>query len=112
MTFRASFHFDMRPDWEDAIKEGRKTIDVRVNAQPYADVNNGDIIRYRSTEVKVKKIRAYPSLSDMLAYEDFRKVAPGAKDLQEAIQRLLEEIPHAEPSHGLLAFEIEALRKA
>lgn len=111
MTFRASFHFDMPPKWEEAIKEGRKTIDVRINIQPYADVNKGDIIRYNSTEVVVKKIRPYPSLSDLLAYEDFRKVVPDSKNLGEAHKRLIEEFHHDEPPHGLLAIEIEPLKK-
>ncbi len=109
MTFRASFHFDVKPEWEKDIREGRKTIDVRINAQPYADVNKGDIIQYRSAKVKVKKIRAYPGLSDLLAHEDYRKVVPAAKTHQEALQRLLEEIIHMEPPHGILAFEIESV---
>jgi ASC-1-like (ASCH) protein len=109
ITFRASFHFDIRPEWERDIREGRKNIDVRINAQPYADVNKGDIIRYRSAKVKVIKIRAYPGLSDLLAHEDYRKVVPSAKNHQEALQRLLEEITHMEPPHGILAFEIENL---
>ena len=109
MTFRASFHFDLKPEWEKDIREGRKTIDVRINAQPYADVNKGDIIQYRSAKVKVKKIRAYPGLSYLLAHEDYRKVVPSAKTHQEALQRLLEEITHMEPPHGILAFEIESV---
>ncbi len=112
MTFRASFHFEMPPAWEDAVKEGRKTIDVRVNIQPYADVNKGDIIRYNSTDVIVKGIRAYPSLSDLLAYEDFRKITPDVWDVHDAHKRLLDEFHHDEPSHGLLAFEIEPLKKS
>jgi ASC-1-like (ASCH) protein len=107
MTFRAQFHFDIKPLWEEAIREGKKTIDVRVNAQPYADVNKGDIIRYRSTKVKVKKIFAYPGLADLLAHEDYKKIVPEAKNHQEALSCLLEEIHHNEPPHGILAFEIE-----
>jgi len=109
MTFRASFHFDVKPEWEKDIREGRKTIDVRINVQPYADVNKGDIIRYRSAKVKVTRIRAYPGLSDLLAHEDYRKIVPEAKSHQEALQRLLEEITHMVPPHGILAFEIESV---
>jgi len=109
MTFKASFHFEVKPEWEKDIREGRKTIDVRSNVQPYAEVNKGDIIQYRSAKVKVKKIRAYPGLSDMLAHEDYRKIVPEAKNHQEALRRLLEEITHMEPPHGILAFEIESV---
>ncbi len=52
MTFRASFHFDVKPEWGKDIREGRKTIDIRINVQPYADVNKGDIINYRSALLK------------------------------------------------------------
>ncbi|MEW6001999.1 MAG: ASCH domain-containing protein, partial [Nitrospirota bacterium] len=107
MTFRASFRFDIRSEWEEAIRKGQKTIDVRINVQPYADVKKGDIIRYHSLKVTVKKIRAYPDISDLLAYEDYRKVVPEAKNFQEALKILREEFPHIEQPHGILAFEIE-----
>lgn len=110
MTFRASFHFDIRPEWEKSVREGLKTIDVRVNSQPYADVNKGDVIHYRSIKVKVKKIRAYPGLNDLLAYEDYRKVVPEAKSHEEALRKLIEDILHIEPPHGVLAFEIENIK--
>lgn len=109
MTFKASFHFDIKPEWEEAIREGRKNIDIRINSEPYADVKKGDIIRYRSTKVRVKKIRAYPGLSDLLAHEDYGKVVPEAKSHQEALQRLIEVIPHMAPPHGILAFEVEKI---
>jgi len=110
MTSKAPLHFTIKSKWEDAIREGLKTIDIRVNAKPYADVEKGDIIQYSSTKVMVKKIRAYPGLSDLLAHEDFRKVAPEAKTYQEALKKLLETIPHNEPPHGVLAFEIEKVK--
>jgi aspartyl-tRNA synthetase len=45
----------------------------------------------------------------LLAHEDRRKIVPEAKDNQEALQKLLEAIPHNEPPHGVLAFEIERM---
>ncbi len=110
MTFRASFHFDISPEWEEAIKKGKKTIDVRVNINPYADVKKGDLIRYGSTEVVVRKIRAYPGISDLLAYEGYEKVVPGAANLQEALKTLLEIFHSKERPHGMLAFEIETVK--
>lgn len=104
----ATFHFDMDPDFEEAVREGAKTIDVRVNIAPYADVNKGDIIRYRSAEVRVRAIRAYPCLHDVVSYEDFKKIVPDASDPNEAHQRLMEVFPD-EASHDMLAFEIALL---
>jgi len=48
-------------------------------------------------------------ICDLLAHEDYRKVVPTAKTHQEALQRLLEEITHMEPPHGILALEIESV---
>lgn len=109
MTFKAPLHFSIKPQWEEAIREGHKTIDVRVNAKSYADVETEDVIRYSSTKVRVKKIRAYSGLSDLLAHEDYKKIVPEAKSTQEALQKLLEAIPHNAPPHGVLAFEIERI---
>lgn len=111
MTSKAPLHFDIKPQWEEDIREGRKTIDVRVNAKPYADVEKEDVIRYSSTKVRVKKIRAYPGLSDLLAHEDRRKIVPEAKNNQEALQKLLETISRNEPPHGVLAFEVEKVEQ-
>jgi len=111
MTFRASFHFDLDPRWEEAVRRGRKTIDVRVNIDPYADVKKGDLIRYGSTEVVVRKIRAYPGISDLLAYEGYENVVPDAADFQEALKTLVGIFHSKGPPHGVLAFEIEPVEE-
>jgi ASC-1-like (ASCH) protein len=99
----------MEPDMEEAVRDGRKTVDVRVNIKPFADVDKGDVIRYRSAEVRVKRIRAYPGLSDLIAYEGWKRIIPWAKDQTEAHARLLKKVSHESPTHGLLAFEIELI---
>ena len=107
MTFRANFRFDLDHELEEAVREGRKTIDVRVNIQPFADVNKGDIISYHHTEVKVSHIRTYPGLGDLVAYEDYRKIIPGAKDRNDALRTLRKGILVKNPPHGVLAIELE-----
>ena len=59
----------------------------------------------------MKKICAYPGLSDLLAHEDYRKIIPEAKSHQEALKIMLQEITHMEPPHGILAFEIEKIEE-
>ncbi len=110
MTSKISFHFVIKPEWESAIRDGRKTIDVRVNAEKYAEVKKGDDIYYSSTEVRVKGIRAYPGLEDLLYHEDYRKVVPGAKTADEALHALRSVGFHGESPHGVLAFEIEFIK--
>ncbi len=107
MTFRAKFRFDLPHDLEEAVREGKKTIDVRVNIQPFADVKKGDVIAYHHTEVQVSHIRAYPGLGDLIAYEDHTRIIPGARDKNEALQRLMDEMLDKKPAHGVLAIEFE-----
>jgi len=111
MKSRALFYFDMEGKWIEAIKEGRKTVDVRVNIQPYADVKKGDIICYHGVDVIVKKVNAYYGLNDLLNAEGIKRVVPEASDINEAIRALKFKVHEIERPHGLLAFEIEALPK-
>lgn len=80
----------MRPEWEDAIRSGRKTIDARLVADDIADVRVGRIIRYPGARVRVTEMRFYPGLDDLLAHEDWRRIAPDAAEAG-AIRRVLEE---------------------
>lgn len=110
MTVKASFRFVIKPEWEEAVREGRKKIDVRVNAEKYADVKSGDIIHYSATKVRVTGIRGYPGLEDLLHHEDYRKVVPGAKSAQDALEQLRAVGLHDAPAHGVLAFEVEVVK--
>ncbi len=55
-------HLSIRPEWENPLREGRKTIDARLVAD---------------------------DIADLLAHEDWRRIAPDATDASE-IRRLLE----------------------
>lgn len=112
MASRAKFRFDLPHDLAEAVREGRKTIDVRVNIQPYADVKKGDVLSYRDAEVVVRRIQGYRSLGDAVAYEDYTRIVPGSKDRNEALARLREYILEDSPPHGLLAIEFVPPRAA
>jgi ASC-1-like (ASCH) protein len=83
-------HLSMRPEWEDALRGGRKTIDARLVADDIADVRVGKIIRYPGARVRVRHMRFYSGFADLLAHEDWRQIAPDAADASD-IRRLLEE---------------------
>jgi ASC-1-like (ASCH) protein len=80
----------IRPEWEDAIRSGRKRIDARLVADDIADVTVGAIIRYPGARVRVTRMRFYPGFGDLLAHEDWRRIDPDAAEPEE-IRRLLEE---------------------
>ena len=86
----ATRHLKTRPEWEDALRSGLKTIDARLVADDIAGLEVGDVVLYAGAAVRVRHIRFYPGFGDLLAYEDWRRIAPGASDRKE-VQRLLEE---------------------
>ncbi len=83
-------HLSLRPEWEDAIRAGRKTIDARVVGDDIADVDVGDVIRYPGARVRVTHIRYYPGFGDLLAHEDWHRIAPDATGPGE-LRHLLED---------------------
>jgi ASC-1-like (ASCH) protein len=101
-------HLSMRPEWEGAIREGRKSIDARLVADDIANVKVGSIIRYPGARVRVTHMRFYAGLNDLLAHEDWRRIAPDAADAEQ-LRRLLEE-GHEASAHrrGAVAIEFEA----
>ena len=102
-------HLSIRPEWEDAIRSGRKTIDARVVADDISEVKVGGIIRYPGAHVRVTHMRFYSGFGDLLAHEDWRRVDPDATSPDE-LRRVLES-GHEVTVHdrGAVAIEFEQL---
>jgi ASC-1-like (ASCH) protein len=98
-----------RPEWEDAIRSGAKTIDARLVADDVADLHTGQIVRYPGARVCIRRIRYYSGFRDLLAHEDCQRIAPGLSDRDELL-RVLEEGHEATiRASGAVAIEIERL---
>ena len=98
-----------RPEWEDAIRNGTKTIDARLVADDVADLRTDQIVHYPGARVRVRRIRYYPGFRDLLLHEDWRRIAPAMADA-DALLRLLEAGHEATiASSGAVAIEIEPL---
>jgi ASC-1-like (ASCH) protein len=102
----------MRPEWEDALRDGRKTIDARLVADDIADVSVGEVIRYPGARVRVRHMRYYTGFADLLAHEDWRRIAPDATSREEL--RVLFERGHEATvrATGAVAIEVEPLDSA
>ena len=102
-------HLSMRPEWEDAIRDGRKDIDARLVADDIANMKVGSVIRYPGARVRVRHMRFYAGFSDLLAHEDWRRIDPDGADAAQ-LQRLLEE-GHEASVHdsGAVAIEFEPI---
>ena len=100
----------MRPEWEDAIRGGRKTVDARPVADDIAEVKVGGIIRYPGARVRVTHMRFYPGFGDLLAHEDGRRIDPDGVEGDD-LQRVLEEGHEATVrDRGAVAIEFEPVR--
>lgn len=100
-------HLNTRPEWQEAIRGGRKTIDARLVADDIADLRVGEVVQYHGARARVRHMRYYTGFSDLLAHEDCRQIAPDIADRDELL-RLLEEGADATiKGSGAVAIELE-----
>ncbi len=102
-------HLSMRPEWEDALRDGRKTIDARLVADDIAGLEVGRLVRYPGAAMRVRRIRFYPGLGDLLAHEDWRRIAPDAASCEEVRRRLEEGHEATVRATGAVAIELEPI---
>ena len=110
----------------DAIIDGRKTIEGRLNRGKFAQYRPGDVIELRRDfrdgngvlrdgdvgegRVKVMAVRRYDSFLSLLQTEDFRRLIPGALSAQEAANEYDKYYPPDDQAkYGVLAIEIKFL---
>jgi ASC-1-like (ASCH) protein len=107
----AKRHLHIQPEWGEAIRSGRKTIDARLVADDVAELKVGDVVRYPAVHARVLHLRYYPGYRDLLATEDWRRIAPDAAGPEEA-QSLL-QTGHSQTVHqtGAVAIELEVMKE-
>jgi ASC-1-like (ASCH) protein len=98
----------MRPEWEDALRDGRKTIDARLVADDIDGLEVGDAVHYPGASLRVRRIRFYPGFGDLLAHEDWRRIAPDAASRDEVHRRLEEGHEASVRANGAVAIELES----
>lgn len=102
-------HLTTRPEWEDTLRSGRKTIDARVVADDIAGLAVGQIVRYPGARARVRHIRFYHSFGDLLAHEDWRRIAPDASSREDVLHLLEDSHRETERATGAVAIELEPL---
>jgi ASC-1-like (ASCH) protein len=107
----AKRHLQIRPEWGEAIRSGRKTIDARLVADDIAELKVGDVVRYPAIQARVLHLRYYAGFRDLLATEDWRRIAPDAAGPGEVLSLLL--AGHAQTVHqtGAVAIELEVVKE-
>lgn len=106
----------LKPIYVKQIKDGSKSVEVRINAGMFRNLQVGQPIRFfcggwQKNEVncKIAKINTYGSFEETLEKEGYKKCLPEARSLQDAI-RTYHAIPsfteRAEKS-GVVAIHLE-----
>jgi len=107
----------------DAIIDGRKTIEGRLNKGKFAEYKVGDYVSLRrdfrdengvlqdgepkAAVVEITAIRHYPDFISMVTEEGFNRVIPGAFDAQAAANEYNKYYSHEDQAqYGVLAIEI------
>jgi len=107
----ATKNLKTRPEWEDALRSGRKTIDARLVADDIAELKVGDRLRYPGAEAQVRRIRFYPGFRDLLAYEDWHQIAPDASSPDDVLRVLEEGHQATVRATGAVAIELRHVGK-
>ncbi|MHB1562146.1 MAG: hypothetical protein ACYC61_32260 [Isosphaeraceae bacterium] len=97
----------MRPEWEDALRDGRKTIDARLVADDVDGLRVGDSVHYPGASLRIRRIQFYPGLGDLLTHEDWRRIAPDAANREEVQQTLETGHEATVRATGAVAIELE-----
>jgi ASC-1-like (ASCH) protein/GNAT superfamily N-acetyltransferase len=93
------------------IKSGQKKLEVRVAYDHIKKIRSGDCIRLVSNSNsdqairRVREVRRYAGLIQMLEHEDIEQVLPGLKP-QEALQRLREIYPPEKEKRGIVVLDL------
>jgi ASC-1-like (ASCH) protein len=98
----------------DLIRNGQKTLEVRVGYPNIRTIQSGECIKLASrTEkivIRVKDIRKYPTLDGMLNDEDPNRIVPGLTKAQVS-RRLKKIYPRHLEKLGVFVLEIKLNRK-
>jgi ASC-1-like (ASCH) protein len=101
----ATRYLRTRPEWADALRSGRKTLDARSVTDEIDGLKAGDVVQYPGVRARVVRLRFYLGFGNLLAYEDWRQIAPDATGRDE-VHRLLEG---GHQTTGAVAIELECL---
>ena len=95
-------------------KQGRKTIEGRLNKGQFAQLKVGQIVMWENAGQKVKtklvRIEKYNTFSDMLVNEGLRHAVPGKETLKDGVdvyRGFYSESKEAE--FGVLAIEVKLM---
>ena len=106
----------IRKPYLDQIREGRKTLEVRVGYPGILKIGPGEVIEMIAGEerliVRVKDIRRYASFEDMVATEPADRIAPGIVSRKELLRAIREIYPSDRERLGVGVLEVRPEHEA
>lgn len=98
------------------IKDGSKTIELRLNDEKRQMISSGDLITFENRSdgekirVKVVGLHKYPSFEEL--YKHFDKVSMGYKEDEEADPKDMEQYYSSEEQskYGVVGIEVELIK--
>jgi ASC-1-like (ASCH) protein len=105
----------IRDEWFAPLKEGKKTIEGRLNKGFFTTLKAGDKIKIKNqqgetVDAEIVAIRDYKSIKDYLKKEGLDKTLPGVKTIEEGVEVYRQYYKEEkEKKFGVLAFELKLL---
>lgn len=100
----------VKQDLLNSIREGRKTLEVRVGYEHIKKIKPGERIclasRAQRQVIRVKDVRRYPTFDEMIRHENASYIIPGLTE-QQVLIRLKEIYPIDKERFGVVVLDVE-----
>ena len=112
-----TYLMNLNPEPFEAIKSGRKTVEMRLNEEKRRYIDDGDYILFINTEtkeelhVKVKGRREYPNFHELYANHDKISIGYTEDEVANPLDMLEYYTEEQIKKHGALAILIEKTQK-
>ncbi len=96
-------------EYFDMIKNGSKTIEIRVAYKSMQNITAGTILRFNDDpdcERRVKRVTRYNTFAEVMKKEDTRKINP-TKSAEQQLMDIQRIFPSDKEQLGVLVFELE-----
>ncbi len=100
----------IRQEYLEMIREGKKSLEIRVGYPNILLIGGGDHILFMSGPdrhtIIVRDVRRYNTFDEMIEHEDFKRIIPGLSK-EEVLKTLKQIYPPEKESLGVIVIEVQ-----